>query len=59
MSLLRSDGSRDDQVGEAGPVEAVDQQRPRVSKLGLEGLPYYYSNEIALEAARQGTRGLS
>jgi hypothetical protein len=31
---------------------AVAQQRPRVSKLGLKRLFDYYSNVIAVEAAR-------
>ncbi len=37
----------------------VAQQRPRVSKLGLKGLSDYYSNEIALKAARQGASELN
>jgi hypothetical protein len=36
-SPLRSDGSRDDQAGEAGPVDKA-QRRPRVSKLRAKGL---------------------
>jgi hypothetical protein len=44
-------------VGEAGPVRAVAQRRPRFSKLGLKGLSDYYSNEIAVEAARRGPVG--
>ncbi len=38
---------------------AVAQQRPRISKLGLKGASDYYSNEIALEAARREARGLN
>jgi hypothetical protein len=30
------------------------QRRLRVSKLGLKGLSYFYSSEIAVEAARRG-----
>jgi hypothetical protein len=30
------------------------QWRPRVSQLGLKGLSDYHSNEMAVEAARQG-----
>jgi hypothetical protein len=36
---------------------AVAQQRPRVSNLGLKRLSYYYSNEVAAEAARQEASG--
>jgi hypothetical protein len=43
--------------GWSGKVAA--QQKPRVSKLGLKGLSDYHSNEIAVEAARRGTRGLN
>ncbi len=32
---------------------------PRVSKLGLKGLSGYYTNEIAVEAARWGVTGLN
>jgi hypothetical protein len=32
---------------------------PRVSKLGLKGLPDYYSNDIAVEAAQQEANGLN
>jgi hypothetical protein len=53
-STLRSDGSQDYQAGEVGTSRAVTQQRPRVSKLGLKVLSTYHSNEIAVEAARQG-----
>jgi hypothetical protein len=38
---------------------AVAQQRPRVSKLGLKGASDYYSNEIALQAARLEASGLN
>ncbi len=38
---------------------AIDQQRPRISKLGLKGLSYYHSNEKAVEAARQEASGLN
>jgi hypothetical protein len=38
---------------------AVAQRRPRVSKLGLKGPFDYYSNEMAVEAARRGASGLS
>ncbi len=32
---------------------------PRVSKLGLKGLPDYYSNDIAVKAAQQEANGLN
>jgi hypothetical protein len=38
---------------------AIAQRTPRVSKLGLKGLSGYYSNEIAVEAARRGVTGLN
>jgi hypothetical protein len=38
---------------------AAAQWRPRVSKLELKGLCNYYSNEIAVEAARWGASGLN
>ncbi len=45
--------------GEGGwSGRAVAQRRPRVSKLGLKGLFDYYSNLIAVEAARQVASGL-
>jgi hypothetical protein len=40
--------------GEGWSGRAVAQRRPRVSKLGLKGLSNYYSNEIAVRAARGG-----
>ncbi len=55
-SPLGSDGSRDDQLGDAFPGRAVAQ---RVSKLGLKGLLDYHSNETEVEAARQGASGLN
>ncbi len=36
---------------------ALTQRRPRVSKLGLKGLPDYYYNEIAVKAARGEASG--
>jgi hypothetical protein len=36
---------------------AIAQQRPRVSIIGVRGLPNYHSNEIAVEAARLGSGG--
>jgi hypothetical protein len=35
---------------------AVAQRRPRVSKLGLKGPSDYHSSDIAVEAARPGSR---
>ncbi len=52
-SPLRSDGSQDDQVGEAA------QQRQRVSKLGLKGPSDYHSNETAVKAAGRAASGPS
>jgi hypothetical protein len=56
LSPFRSDGSQDDQVGEAGPVEQK-LSRGRESKLRDKGLSDYHSNEIVVEAARQGASG--
>jgi hypothetical protein len=36
---------------------AITQQRPRISKPELKGLSNYYSNKIAVEAARWGASG--
>ncbi len=57
LSLLRSDGSRDDQAGGGWSGRAVAQRRPRVWKLGLEGLSNYHSNETVVEASRWRASG--
>jgi hypothetical protein len=58
-SPLRSDGFSRRSGGGGWFSRAVAQRRPRVSKLGLKELSNYYSNKMAVEAARQGAIGLN
>jgi hypothetical protein len=52
-SPLRSDGSRDDQAGEAGPVEQqLNRGQESQNYIGLKGPSDYHSNEIAVKVAR-------
>ncbi len=58
MSPLRSDGSRIDQAGEAGPVEQSSAEAKSI-KTKAKGPSSYYSSETIIEAARRGPSGLN